>query len=74
MYKIEKGIPVAKVSGLKGAREIYPWRIMDVGDSFFVPNKKTPNMSAAAHAAGVRHGIKLKCRAEGNGVRVWRVE
>ena len=36
----------------------YPWKTMQVGDSFFVPNKRANSMSELARKVGV----KVRCR------------
>jgi hypothetical protein len=70
-FEIEKGVPVP--SGAVSNR--YPFREMEVGDSFFVPSGATQagNVRAAAAMAGRRHGAKFKVCQKADGVRVWRV-
>jgi len=76
--KIRKGGPVPP-KGAKGIRRkaSYPWRTMDVGDSFVFPPYVSIS-SAAAHTinAGRRTGRKFTARIikEGSKVRVgcWR--
>lgn len=72
-YKIDKGIsiPVRVRHGKVGRMAVYPWKQLEVGDSFFVPNK-TPRMLGAAGMA-IRFEIKVKTRAVDGGCRVWRV-
>lgn len=76
LFIVEKNIkmPAAKVKRRKRS-EKYPWSKMQVGDSFFVPNKTTSAMSAAATLAAKRNrpGMKFSVRALTDGVRVWRV-
>ena len=78
-YKIEKGLPVIpqKQAGRKGK---YPFKELEVGDSFFVPveNKKEDarivmrRINPSALTWGIRNGKTITCRIDGNGVRVWR--
>lgn len=70
--KIEKGVP------LPVGRGKYPWREMDVGDSFFVPDVTGVKLSAAASAYTIRCRStgkpvpKFSVRNVDGGVRVWR--
>lgn len=71
---VERQVPLPDPStGTK-----YPWAEMQVGDSFFVPDRRSPNMSSTAGAAGRRLGRRFTVRAvqeKGRrGVRVWRLE
>lgn len=81
-FKIEKGVPLPRGSH-KGAAPRYPWREMEVGDSFFAPlssyqcRSGEPTvekylLSMQRVAAGQREG-SFRVRAEGDGVRVWRI-
>lgn len=50
----------------------YPWRELQVGESFYVerPPKKFPQMM---HERARCLGVVFKQRREGDGRRVWRV-
>lgn len=65
-YKIEKGIPIPEKSRFK-----YPFRDMDVGDSVFIPGKKSDRISGAFF---VHRPKKFMCRKTDGGIRVWRIE
>jgi hypothetical protein len=72
-FKIDKGVPIPsrKMGGNGGGRPpFYPCQSMDVGDSFFLPNKKVFSY--------VSHNRKFETRKiEENGIkglRVWRVK
>jgi hypothetical protein len=56
----------------------YPWREMGVGDSFFVSDRTSQQVSASAGHASKRLDYRFTCRkAEQNGVkgvRVWRID
>lgn len=51
---------------------IYPYRDMEIGDSFFVPNGKLNTINTANHRAGKRLGWKFSARKQDSGIRVWR--
>ena len=66
-----------------GPEPIYPWKTMEVGDSFLYPRRPDKDMASlrrdvASHASrtGRKIGRKFSLRnLEGeDGVRVWRVE
>ena len=69
MYEIEKGVPMPP------SKTLYPFAQMEIGDSFFVPNKTTSSFSGTIanrrpkkfkSSAVMEKGVK--------GVRVWRIE
>jgi hypothetical protein len=72
--EIETGIPLPD----KYVRWKYPFDKLDVGHSFFVPNKDTSQMSALCKRAAKRLGARFAtAMAEKDGVsgtRVWRME
>jgi len=67
--KIEKGKkPPPPLIGTR-----YPWREMDVGDSFAIPEEiPTESMHTMAHRAGERTGRKFS--VSGAERRVWRTK
>jgi len=73
-FVIEKDVPLPE----KNVRWKYPFDQMDLGDSFFVVNKDTTQMSALCKRAGKRLGgrfVTAKSEKDGqSGVRVWRME
>lgn len=72
MIKIDKNKPMPET------RLTYPFRSMEVGDSFFVPGKTTRAMAGAVAGARKRLGLKFAARTitenRVTGVRIWRVE
>ena len=68
-YEIDKNVQISN----KPRTYIYPYRDMDVGDSFFIPNGKLPTVNAANHRAFKRFGMKFSARTMDGGIRVWRV-
>lgn len=69
-FKIEKNVPIPADRRKKSK---YPWKEMEIGDSFFVPGKGTHEFRAVP-GAQKRYGMKFTMRAVEGGVRVWRVE
>jgi len=69
--KIEKGIPAPKAN--RGARTLYPWREMEVGDSFLIPFA-TDGKRRGIYSCASRLGIKIATRTVEGGVRIWRIE
>lgn len=72
MFKIEKNVPLARSGGSK-----YPWKEMEIGDSFFVPcaPSEDPKKKRASVASIAKYGLgngSYQTAIEGNGVRVWR--
>jgi hypothetical protein len=71
--KIEKGIPCPPRSKYNSSK--YPWRTMEVGDSFLFPkdlNRQTCYQSGVYH--NNRHGDKrFVVRSTPEGYRCWRV-
>lgn len=73
VFKIEKGVLVPPLvrnkQGVGGRnRPVYPFALMDVGDSFYSEIKPS---SPARHYAN-KHGVQFLIRAEGSGYRIWR--
>ena len=72
MIAVEKSIPIFD-KNLCVPRGRYPWRAMEVGDSFFVQTgARSSVLPQAAHEAGKRLGMKFSVRRVEGGLRVWR--
>lgn len=69
-YPIEKGIP--RPSQIHEKRVKYPCRDMEVGDSFFVPDRTTRQVGNVIRYYN-KFG-KFSVRAVDGGVRVWRIK
>jgi hypothetical protein len=73
-FTIEKDVPLPE----KNVRWKYPFDQLGLGDSFFVANKDTTQMSALCKRASKRLGgrfVTAKAEKGGqSGVRVWRME
>ena len=68
MLTVEKGLDVPK----SVIRHKYPYKIMEVGDSFFVPDGKLNQICNGNYRVGKQLGWKFVARTENGGVRVWR--
>lgn len=62
--KIEKGVPVPAMTK-------YPFKDMEIGDSFFIEN--IDSVPIATYNAATRIKMRAAIRKEGTGYRVWRV-
>ena len=76
-FPIEKDIPLPTT----GRRVKYPFKDMEVGDSFFVPPEGhfggeplRKRINQNAYQNGRKIGMKFITRVEKRGVRVWRTE
>ena len=72
-YVIEKNVPLAQKNGA-GRKPKYPFRQMEVGDSFMAPGGNLKTMQTTTRLVGLQLGCKFKTRAVEGGVRVWRTE
>jgi hypothetical protein len=71
--KIEKGITIPRSSGVGRAIK-YPFKHMEIGDSFFV-NGGTKHGAIRQSAYNARiPGAKFTIRKEAAGYRVWRIK
>lgn len=66
--KIDKGVPVPD----RAERHRYPFRRMEVGDSFVV-DISFHRVSNAAYSYGYKTGKQFTVRHTASGTRVWRV-
>lgn len=67
MYAIEKGIEMPE-----GRNRKYPFKEMEVGDSFFVDEGRKDSLQAMCSQYGKKYGRKFCALAWQTGVRVWR--
>jgi hypothetical protein len=70
-YKIDKDIPPPE------PLVRYPFKLMEIGNSFFVPcenTKKIRSLQSIMLNYGKRNGTKYRSRKENNGMRIWRIE
>jgi hypothetical protein len=71
--KVEKGVPVPQKESGAGRKALYPWRNMNVGDSFFVPGKTVYQFTGHLSSAKQATGFTFTQRRVDGGVRVWRI-
>lgn len=76
MFNITKNVPLPKRKHGSGRRSIYPFKDMDVNDSFFVPNKKvfTSNRFYEKNNPKTKFSIRRVTENGVKGIRVWRVK
>ena len=77
-FPVESGVPMPQKKG-RYDRYKYPWRIMEVGDSFFVPGAqdldlKLHRVRALISYQHSKHPEYFEVRVVDGGVRVWRTE
>ena len=72
MYEINKGVPVPPFAVHRNTK--YPFRSMEIGDSFFVPDIQHHNMSSVMAYHKKAYGTQFTARQEDNGIRVWRIK
>ncbi len=65
--KIEKNVPMLD------ARGGYPFKEMEIGDSFFVEGVKSRYFAGRAYQAGRRNDMKFSVRNSLSGCRCWRI-
>jgi len=70
MFDIETNIPIPAKRREWSVK--YPWHVLDVGQSFFVPDGNFKSMLSLASRAKGRTGKKYLVREVDGGVRVWR--
>lgn len=72
MYEIEKGVPMPEMKNV-GYRSKYPWKAMEIGDSFFIPAPAPVALRGNLCKVALQTGKRFTARDAGNGFRVWRV-
>ena len=68
-YVIDKNVPLP-AKATTGRKSKYPFDLMEVGDSFFVPGKV--RMASTVRQASRRLGRRFVWNEETGGARVWR--
>ena len=63
---VQKDVPVPE------ARKRYPYKEMDIGDSFFVDGGGIQNVCNQNYRMGKKLGMSFIARKEEGGIRVWR--
>jgi len=67
---VEKNIPIPP----EKKRNVYPYKIMECGESFFIPQGKIQIVCNANYRTGKQLSKKFIAIKEKEGVRVWRTE
>jgi len=71
---IERGIPVQDGrSGANKRRTKYPWRDLEVGDSFLATGVTQNAMATTGRYHAQKTGWTFRCATVSGGVRVWRI-
>lgn len=75
-FAVEEGVPIPEIKrGRRDYTSKYPFRDLEVGESFFVPDRsKKASLGGYCTRMGNRLGRKFTLRVIENGVRVWRTE
>lgn len=72
-YYVETGIEMPQK---RFAHAKYPWDLMEIGQSFFVPGdpvKAMNSVTSCRRYAQKRYGTRYAIRTVEGGVRVWRI-
>jgi hypothetical protein len=72
MYAIESNVPPP--GGPVGRPVKYPFLLLNVGQSFYVPLGDRKTISVCASRVGTRMGRTFTVRQVEGGVRAWRVK
>lgn len=81
-FRLTKSIPAPEVKKRRGKKNkgagrppIYPFAVMEVGESFFAPGVPITRITAAAaRYKGKRFVCRSKTSGKSDGVRIWRVQ
>ena len=68
--QVEKDVPLPAPK----KRNSYPYKSMDIGESFFVPDVKMQTIYNYNYRASKSLNMRFIARREGEGVRIWRTE
>ena len=76
-FTIEPGIPLPSRGRAPGSgrKPLYPFMLLEIGDSFYVACDKCKykSVTANAHNTAKRLGRKFTVRTVAGGVRIWRI-
>ena len=69
--EVEKNVPIPQGAG---APQRYPWKTMDVGDSFLVTHiPRNSALRISSVASRLYQPLKFTARTVNGGVRIWRI-
>lgn len=74
MTKIDKGVPIPEILESRGPKSEFPYREMEVGDSFFVERDYLKFRANVSNWNAKLKPKKFIYAKEESGTRVWRVE
>ena len=60
MLQLQSNVPLPDGSRARGPRKKYPVERMNIGDFFFVPNKRHSSIRSYFSTLGTQNNIKLK--------------
>lgn len=70
--RVEKNIPIPEKTD---KREKYPWKSMDIGDSFLIEDKSSRDVAGLVWATNKSNAPKkFIYAAVDGGIRIWRKE
>jgi len=73
--KVQKDVKVRKNVPMPEPRSSYPWRSMDIGDSFLFPDSyHIYSARSACYLAMKRTRRKFQVRETKEGLRCWRIK
>jgi hypothetical protein len=72
VIKIDRNIRIPESRCFSANMSKYPWRTMQVGESFFIPLTR-PSQRPNASRAGKTHGRVFVTRNVEGGIRIWRI-
>lgn len=70
MVRIERNVPMEPAHN----KAKYPFRQLEIGESFFIPDTTQANIATMAWRWSKKLGRKYETRKRPGGVRVWRTE
>lgn len=70
-FPTEKDVPIPQISH-KDVK--YPWRVLEIGDSFFIENGKMSSIAGSKDWAQKQLRRKFTARTVEGGIRVWRIK
>lgn len=77
MIAIERNVPLPPDwrlgNTVRKGQSKYPFRKLEIGESFFVPERKIVGLSSLAGKVSKTLQVKFKLRSMDGGVRCWRI-
>lgn len=72
--RVDKHIPLPNRIGGSGRPARYPWKNMNVGDSFVFPKEvKRSTAQSLTYKTGKTNGRRFAIRTVAEGIRCWRL-